>query len=62
MRGTGKSDRDGFYAAALWVHARHPRTLACNVPALAEFGYLKDFPELLYHLIRGEDARMQAKE
>ena len=62
VRGTGKSDRDGFYAAALWVHGRHPRTLACNVPALAEFGYLKDFPELLYRLIRGEDARKQAKE
>ncbi|PAN16645.1 LOW QUALITY PROTEIN: hypothetical protein PAHAL_3G074600 [Panicum hallii] len=44
VRGTGKSDREGFYDAALWVHARHPRTLACNVPALAEFGYLKDFP------------------
>jgi len=62
VRGTGKSDRDGFYAAALWVHGRHPRTLACNVPALAEFGYLKDFPELLYRLVRGKDARKQAKE
>ncbi|TKW22296.1 hypothetical protein SEVIR_4G220000v4 [Setaria viridis] len=61
VRGTGKSDRDGFYAAALWVHERHPRTLACNVPALAEFGYLKDFPELLYRLLHGADVRAVAK-
>ncbi|XP_072147080.1 uncharacterized protein [Setaria viridis] len=61
VRGTGKSDREGFYAAALWVHAHHPRTLACNVPALAEFGYLKDFPELLYRLVHGADARKHAK-
>jgi hypothetical protein len=61
VRGTGKSDRDGFYAAALWLHERHPRTLACNVPALAEFGYLKDFPELLYRLLHGADVRAVAK-
>ncbi|KAF8687801.1 hypothetical protein HU200_042737 [Digitaria exilis] len=42
VRGTGKSDREGFYAAALWLH---PRTLACNVPALAEFGYLKVYAD-----------------
>uniref|UniRef100_A0A453T530 Uncharacterized protein n=1 Tax=Aegilops tauschii subsp. strangulata TaxID=200361 RepID=A0A453T530_AEGTS len=56
VRGTGKSDREGFYAAALWLHDHHPRTLACNVAALAEFGYLKDFPELLFRLVRGQDA------
>ncbi|WVZ93553.1 hypothetical protein U9M48_039523 [Paspalum notatum var. saurae] len=61
VRGTGKSDREGFYAAALWMHERHPKTLACNLPALAEFGYLKDFPELLYRLIHGADVRKVAK-
>jgi hypothetical protein len=61
VRGTGKSDKDGFYAAALWMHERHPRTLACNIPALAEFGYFKDFPELLYRLIHGPDVRKVAK-
>ncbi|KAL6839611.1 hypothetical protein ACP4OV_030550 [Aristida adscensionis] len=61
VRGTGKSDREGFYEAALWMHDHHPRTLACNVPALAEFGYLKDFPELLYRLIHGSGARKLAK-
>ncbi|KAL6599165.1 hypothetical protein ACP70R_046029 [Stipagrostis hirtigluma subsp. patula] len=62
VRGTGKSDKEGFYAAALWVHERHPKTLACNIPALAEFGYLKDFPELLYRLIHGADVRKLAKD
>ncbi|CAM0884872.1 unnamed protein product [Alopecurus aequalis] len=62
VRGTGKSDREGFYAAALWMHAEHPRTLACNVAALAEFGYLKDFPELLFRLLHGPDVRKAARE
>ncbi|CAO2189003.1 unnamed protein product [Urochloa humidicola] len=61
VRGTGKSDKEGFYAAALWLHECHPKTLACNLPALAEFGYLKDFPELLYRLIHGADVRKLAK-
>ncbi|CAL5083865.1 unnamed protein product [Urochloa decumbens] len=61
VRGTGKSDKEGFYAASLWLHERHPKTFACNLPALAEFGYLKDFPELLYRLIHGADVRKLAK-
>ncbi|CAO1942174.1 unnamed protein product [Urochloa humidicola] len=48
VRGLGKSDRDGFYAAALWMHARHPRTLAANLANFARFGCLKDLPEILY--------------
>jgi hypothetical protein len=28
VRGLGKGNREGFYAAALWLHARHPKTLA----------------------------------
>nr|XP_034594770.1 uncharacterized protein LOC117856537 [Setaria viridis] len=48
VRGLGKSDRDGFYAAALWMHARHPLTLAANLANLARFGCLKDLPEILY--------------
>lgn len=35
VRGSGKSDREGFYASALWLHARHPRTLALNAAHLA---------------------------
>ncbi|KAJ1278190.1 hypothetical protein BS78_04G059800 [Paspalum vaginatum] len=53
VRGSGKSDRDGFYAAALWLHARHPRTLALNAAPVADFGYLKDLPELLHRIVHG---------
>ena len=53
MRGSGKSDREGFYASALWLHARHPRMLALNVVPLADFGYLKDLPELLHRIVHG---------
>jgi hypothetical protein len=53
VRGTGKSDREGFYAAALWMHASHPTTLALNARPVAEFGYLKDLPELLHRIIHG---------
>ncbi|MCI40876.1 plant/T31B5-30 protein, partial [Trifolium medium] len=52
--GTGKSDRESFYNAALWLHQHHPRTLASNVPSLAaDFGYFKDLPEILYRLLEG---------
>uniref|UniRef100_A0ACD5YPE9 Uncharacterized protein n=1 Tax=Avena sativa TaxID=4498 RepID=A0ACD5YPE9_AVESA len=50
--GSGKSDRESFYAAALWLHAHHPATLAHNATNLAAFGYLKDLPELLHRIVR----------
>jgi hypothetical protein len=53
VRGLGKSDRDGFYAAALWMHAHHPRTLAANLANFARFGCLKDLPEILYLVLHG---------
>ena len=62
VRGTGKSDREGFYAAALWLHHYHPKTLASNVPSLAEFGYFKDLPEILYRLLQGTSIRKIQKE
>lgn len=61
VRGTGKSDRDGFYAAALWLHRHHPKTLALNLLAIADFGYLKDLPEILHRLIAGANVRAKAK-
>ncbi|CAL4954228.1 unnamed protein product [Urochloa decumbens] len=63
VRGGGKGDREGFYTAALWMHQRHPRTLAAsaNLAAFAEFGYIKDLPEILYRLIHGGDVREVAK-
>ena len=53
VRGSGKSDREGFYAAALWLHAHHPATLARNAASVAAFGYLKDLPELLHRIVHG---------
>uniref|UniRef100_A0A453LC36 TROVE domain-containing protein n=1 Tax=Aegilops tauschii subsp. strangulata TaxID=200361 RepID=A0A453LC36_AEGTS len=53
VRGLGKSDREGFYAAALWMHANHPRTLAANLASFARFGCLKDLPEIVYRVLHG---------
>ncbi|XP_074321634.1 uncharacterized protein LOC141658619 [Silene latifolia] len=55
VRGTGKSDRKGFYASALWIHQHHPKTLAGNVEPIAEFGYFKDLLEILYQLVMGPE-------
>ncbi|KAG8373928.1 hypothetical protein BUALT_Bualt11G0076200 [Buddleja alternifolia] len=62
VRGTGKSDKEGYYTAALWLHKHHPKTLACNVASMADFGYFKDLPEILYRLLEGSDSRKLAKE
>ncbi|CAA7018376.1 unnamed protein product [Microthlaspi erraticum] len=61
VRGTGKSDKEGFYTAALWLHRYHPKTLACNLESLSKFGYFKDFPELLYRILQGSDVRQIQK-
>ncbi|KAI4989040.1 hypothetical protein ZWY2020_036357 [Hordeum vulgare] len=53
VRGLGKSDREGFYAAALWMHANHPRSLAANLATFARFGCLKDLPEIVYRVLHG---------
>ncbi|XP_010468470.2 PREDICTED: uncharacterized protein LOC104748548 [Camelina sativa] len=57
VRGTGKTDKEGFYTAALWLHGRHPKTLACNLESISTFGYFKDFPEILYRILQGSDIR-----
>ncbi|KAK8508285.1 hypothetical protein V6N13_055733 [Hibiscus sabdariffa] len=57
VRGTGKSDKEGFYTAALWLFSKHPKTLAFNLKAIAEFGYFKDFPEILYRILEGLEVR-----
>lgn len=61
VRGTGKSDKQSFYTAALWLHKHHPKTLASNIPILVEFGYFKDLLEILYRLIEGPEVRRVAK-
>ncbi|KAJ4711479.1 Uncharacterized conserved protein UCP015417, vWA [Melia azedarach] len=62
VRGTGKSDKEGFYTAAIWLHRRYPMSLACNVASIAEFGCFKDLLEILYRLIEGSDVRRRQKE
>ncbi|WVZ93556.1 hypothetical protein U9M48_039526 [Paspalum notatum var. saurae] len=62
VRGLGKGDRKGFYSAALWMHARHPKTLAGNLAAFARFGYLKDLPEIIYRILHGEDGGRRRKQ
>ncbi|KAH6798536.1 Uncharacterized conserved protein UCP015417 [Perilla frutescens var. frutescens] len=62
VRGTGKSDKEGFYTAALWLHEHHPKTLAGNVAAFADFGYIKDLLEILFRLLEGAEARDLAKQ
>ncbi|KAL1210127.1 hypothetical protein V5N11_010700 [Cardamine amara subsp. amara] len=57
VRGTGKSNKEGFYTAALWLHDYHPKTLACNLESLSNFGYFKDFPEILYRILQGSEIR-----
>ncbi|XP_022760398.1 uncharacterized protein LOC111306768 isoform X1 [Durio zibethinus] len=62
VRGTGKSDKEGFYTAAIWLFSKHPKTLAFNLRAIAEFGYFKDFPEILYRILEGPESRKIQKE
>jgi hypothetical protein len=57
VRGTGKADREGFYAAALWMHEHHPATLALNAGPIADVGYLKDLPEILHRIVN-DDRRL----
>ncbi|KAI3936324.1 hypothetical protein MKW92_001587 [Papaver armeniacum] len=61
VRGTGKSDKEGFYASALWLHKNHPKTLAMNLKAMADFGYFKDLPEILFRLHEGINIRTERK-
>jgi len=62
VRGTGKSDKEGFYTVALWFHEHHPKTLATNVPSLGDFGYFNDLPEILYRLLQGSEIREVQKQ
>ncbi|TYK16024.1 GPI inositol-deacylase PGAP1-like protein [Cucumis melo var. makuwa] len=62
VRGTGKSDKEGYYTAALWLYNFHPKTLAGNIPSIADFGYFKDLPEILYRLLEGSDVRKNQKK
>lgn len=62
VKGSGKTDKEGFYTSALWLHEHHPKTLACNVNVIASFGYFKVFLEILFKIIQGHDARSKIKQ
>lgn len=55
VRGTGKGDREGFYSAAMWLHEKHPKTLAYNAQSIVEFGYYKNLLEILDRLLEDPD-------
>ncbi|KAJ0038856.1 hypothetical protein Pint_23796 [Pistacia integerrima] len=57
VRGTDKSDKEGFYTATLWLYSLHPKTLACNMASFEDFGYFKDLLDIIYRLIEGLDVR-----
>ncbi|KAI8554602.1 hypothetical protein RHMOL_Rhmol05G0110300 [Rhododendron molle] len=40
-------NKEGFYAAAIWLHQNHPLTLACSIGVFVNFGCLKDSLEIL---------------
>ncbi|VVA21449.1 PREDICTED: LOW QUALITY PROTEIN [Prunus dulcis] len=61
VRGFGKSDKEGFYTVAFWLHQNHPKTLACNLASFAQFGCFRDLPEILYRVLRGQDVREMEK-
>ncbi|KAL1804006.1 hypothetical protein ACET3Z_032653 [Daucus carota] len=61
VRGTCKSDKEGFFTAALWLYENHPKTLACNVQVIASFGCFKDVFEILFRILQGHDARSRLK-
>lgn len=57
IRGTGKSDKEGFFTCALWLHDHHPNTLALNLEHAPDFGCFKDLVEILFRLLEGPNVR-----
>jgi len=53
VRGTGKSDKESFYTAALWLYHHHPSTLLANLGCIPAFGYYKDLLELVLRIVEG---------
>lgn len=54
-------EREFFHKALVWLHNNHPKTLACNIEAIAggkrsqvSFCSLKDFVTILYRLLLPE--------
>ncbi|RXH96615.1 hypothetical protein DVH24_009119 [Malus domestica] len=57
----GTREREFFHTTLVWLHNNHPKTLACNIEAIAggersqvSFGSLRDFVIILYRLLLPE--------
>ncbi|XP_021810759.1 uncharacterized protein LOC110754069 [Prunus avium] len=58
----GKFDDQAFYTAAYWLYQYHPKTLACNVVAIAaSFGTFLDLLKILYRTLQGKDQLPSAR-
>ncbi|XP_034229316.1 uncharacterized protein LOC117638286 [Prunus dulcis] len=52
IRSSGKCYPEGFYTAVFWLQQKHPKTLLCNLPSIADsFGGLYVLIEILYRLL-----------
>ncbi|KAK9664623.1 hypothetical protein RND81_14G056900 [Saponaria officinalis] len=56
LKGEIKGINEGFCVCALWLYECHPLTLACNLREFASFGSLRDFSEVVYRLIKGQNS------
>ncbi|RWR78840.1 LOW QUALITY PROTEIN: hypothetical protein CKAN_00739200 [Cinnamomum micranthum f. kanehirae] len=52
VRGTGKSDKEGFYTAVFWLHQNHPKNPGFEC---------EDLLEILFRQLAGPDARENRK-
>ncbi|CAB4276667.1 unnamed protein product [Prunus armeniaca] len=54
--GPGKEHAQGFNSAASWLHHNHPKTLVCNLPAIAAgFRSFEKVLVILYRILEGKD-------
>lgn len=51
VRGTGKSEKGGFYTGVMWLAEKHPGTLLTNLKQVGVFGYYKDLLEIVLRLV-----------
>lgn len=51
LRMMGKPNIEGFYKSLLWVHKKHPSTLALNLTVFGCFGWFKELLEILNRVL-----------
>ncbi|GAQ77995.1 hypothetical protein KFL_000060610 [Klebsormidium nitens] len=59
VRGTGKSEKGGFYTGGLWLVEQHPGTLLGNLRQVGVFGYYKDLLEIVLRVLEGPQETAQ---